>query len=68
MAFFAPADSSGPRASPCAFAVPARVGAPFPMIDFSSMMEGRSDAARACSTIFMMPSRSYMLPACVCQP
>ena len=29
----APADSSGPRGSPCALAVPARVGAPFPITD-----------------------------------
>ena len=42
MAFFAPAASSGPSASPWAFAVPARVGAPLPMMDFSRMIVGRS--------------------------
>jgi len=44
MAFLAPAASSGPSASPCAFAVPARVGAPLPMIDARRMIVGRSAA------------------------
>ena len=43
-AAFAPASSSAPSGSPCAFEVPARLGAPKPMMVLHAISDGLSDA------------------------